>query len=151
MTELLDGISFEDLDEYTKRLARLRANDDVQPEIEYIDGKPVAWMPNVNQQKFMDCPAFECLMHGTRGGGKTDGLLMTFAQHCERGHDSAWRGLIIRQTYKELADVVQKSKKWFPAIFEGRTVYNEQNFSWKWKTGEMLMFRHLNQLSDYEK
>ena len=38
MTELLDGISFEDLDEYTKRLARLRANDDVQPEIEVVSG-----------------------------------------------------------------------------------------------------------------
>ncbi len=82
------------------------------------DGRPSIWCPQKGSQSdFMQCSVFECLYHGTRGPGKTDGLLMSFAQHVGRGHGAAWRGIIFRQTYPQLADIQAKSEKWFRMIF----------------------------------
>ena len=41
----------------------------------------VIWAPQPGSQAlFLSCPVFECLYEGTRGPGKTDALLMDFAQ-----------------------------------------------------------------------
>ena len=52
-------------------------------------GKPdrrAHWAAQEGSQKaFLSCPVFECLLHGNRGGGKTDTLLMDFAQHVGKG------------------------------------------------------------------
>lgn len=91
---------------------------------------------------------FEVLIEGTRGGGKTDCMLMAFASQVGRGFGSSWRGIIFRRTYPELKDIMEKSKKWFYKIFPGIT-YNESNREWRWKTGELLLFRHMASQDDY--
>ena len=41
-------------------------------------GQDIIWAPqDGSQNDFMACTVFECLIHGTRGGGKTDALLMS--------------------------------------------------------------------------
>lgn len=97
---------------------------------------------------FLSCPIFEALLEGTRGGGKTDALLMSFAQHCGKGFGEHWRGALFRLTYPQLADVVAKSKRWFYRIFPG-IQFNESNYVWKWPTGEMLFFRYGSSEEDY--
>lgn len=113
------------------------------------DGKPIVWAPqDGSQNDFMACTVFECLYHGTRGPGKTDGLLMSYAQYVGRGFGAAWRGIIFRQTYPQLADVQAKSEKWFRQIFGNGAKFNKSKMQWEWPTGEMLMFRHMSRTSD---
>jgi hypothetical protein len=107
------------------------------------------WVAQDGAQKlFLSCPVFEVLVEGTRGGGKTDMLLMDFAQHCGVGFAESWRGVLFRQTYPQLADVIAKSKKWFPRVFPG-VAFNEQKTTWTWPGGEQLLFRHMASPDDY--
>lgn len=118
----------------------------------YVDGKLVAWAPQPgSQEEFLSCPLFEALYHGTRGGGKTDSLLMDFAQHVGQGHGAAWRGILFRQTYPQLADVVAKSQRWFQQIFPTARFVRSgpHGMAWYFGTGEILMFRHMFSPDDY--
>ncbi|RKY05563.1 MAG: terminase, partial [Planctomycetota bacterium] len=109
----------------------------------------VVWEPQAGSQElFLSCPIFECLYEGTRGPGKTDALLMDYAQFVGQGFGAAWRGILFRNEYKHLEDVITKSQKWFPRIFPDAT-YNESKYVWKFGTGEKLYFRHAKRESDY--
>ena len=139
----------EEAEEYSRRLAVATATEDKVPP-RYIGGKKVIWSPyDGSQRTFMDCTLFEALYHGTRGPGKTDGLLMSFAQHVGKGFGPAWRGIIFRQTYPQLADVEAKSTKWFRAIWGDRVKFNRSKMMWEWDTGEVLLLRHMARPEDY--
>src|SRR5439155_14449823 len=57
-----------------------------------------AWAPQPGPQTaFIECPAFEVVYGGARGGGKTDASLGEFANHAERCGEAA-RGLFVRRT-----------------------------------------------------
>jgi hypothetical protein len=110
---------------------------------------PIAWRPNPGSQVlFLACPVFECLLEGTRGGGKTDALLMSFAQFVGAGFGAAWTGVLFRETYPQLADVVKKSKRWF-RIFFPAAKWNEQDYAWTFPSGERLLFRYGIKEDDY--
>lgn len=109
----------------------------------------LTWFRQPGSQKaFLACRTFEVLYEGTRGPGKTDALLMDFAQHVGKGYGEEWRGVLFRRTYPELADVIEKSKKWFHQIFP-KAVYNEGKSFWRWPDGEVLSFRHFKKEGDY--
>lgn len=109
----------------------------------------VTWSPQPGSQtQFMQCPLFEVLYHGTRGPGKTDGLLMDFAQSVGQGIGQAWSGILFRKTYPQLGDVVAKTHKWFPRIFPTAR-FNWSRMAWQWKSGEVLRFRHMARPEDY--
>jgi len=111
----------------------------------------VTWAPQAGSQTlFLACPIFECLYEGTRGPGKTDALLMDFAQHVGQGFGAAWRGILFRREYKELADVVTKSKKWFRQIFsKARFLESQSDYKWRFADGEELLFRTAKVKDDY--
>ncbi|MDA8115006.1 MAG: hypothetical protein M0Z43_09820 [Acidithiobacillus sp.] len=73
---------------------------------------------------------------------------MDFAQHCGEGFGANWRGILFRQSYPQLADVVAKSKKWFYQIFP-KARFNEASYTWKWPDGEELLLRHMKSPDDY--
>ena len=133
--------------EFESRLIKARDDEErVQP---IIKGKKVVWYPQDGSQVHMlQCPIFECLYHGTRGPGKTDGLIMSYAQHVGKGYGEAWAGILFRQTYPQLADVVAKSEKWFRQIFP-QANFNRTNMMWMWPNGERLLFRHMARPEDY--
>lgn len=107
------------------------------------------WAPQKgSQEAFLTCPVFEVLYEGTRGPGKTDALLMDFAQHCGQGYGPEWRGVLFRQTYKQLTDLINKSQKWFREVFPDAT-YNKADHTWTWPTGEQLLLRHMRTPNDY--
>lgn len=112
--------------------------------------KWAAWAPQPgSQQAFLASKnVFEVLFSGERGPGKTDALLMDFAQDIGRGYGEDWKGVLFRRTFPELKDVIDKSKKWFPLIFPG-CKYNEALHVWKFATGEQLLFRNFMKPSDY--
>ena len=100
-------VSEEDQQEYEREFAKASAgNEEDSAPKPQVNGVDVIWAPLPgSQEMFLSCPLFEVLFHGTRGPGKTDALLMAFAQHVGKGHGKAWRGIIFRQTYPQLADV----------------------------------------------
>lgn len=112
-------------------------------------GRAGVWAPQEGSQElFLQCKVFEAIYEGTRGPGKTDALIMDFAQHVGTGFGLDWRGILFRQTYPELQDVIDKSKKWFPQIWPDAK-FNEAKTFWTWATGEKLFFRQFQKPSDY--
>lgn len=108
-----------------------------------------AWAPQVgSQEAFMQCPATEVCYEGNRGPGKTDALIMDFCQHVGQGWGAEWRGILFRQTYPQLSDVIVKSHKWFPTIWPG-VKYNDSKHVWTWPTGETLTFSYGMREKDY--
>jgi len=78
----------------------------------------VVFKPNPGSQtNFLSCPVYEVLITGTRGSGKTLILLMDYLKDVGVGWGPSWRGIIFRQTYKQLFDVMQKAHEWIPQIF----------------------------------
>jgi hypothetical protein len=102
-----------------------------------------------SQEAFLAAtPIFEVLYEGTRGGGKTDCLLMSFCNHVGKGYGSSWKGILFRQTYKQLTDVISKTKKWIPMIWPDAK-FNHSEHHWVWPTGEMLLLRQFAKEDDY--
>lgn len=138
----------EEKEEFQRRLTQAVTYENVIP-LRRAANQNVVWSPlQGSQTNFMSCSIFEALFHGTRGNGKTDALLMAFAQHVGRGYGSAWRGIIFRQSYPQLADIQAKSEKWFRQIFP-EAKFNRAKMMWEWPTGEALMFRHMSRPEDY--
>lgn len=109
----------------------------------------VIWQPLPGSQTlFLNCPHFEVLFEGTRGPGKTDALLMDFLQDVGAGFGAAWRGILFRETYPQLKDIIAKSKKWIHQIFPGAK-YNKQDHAWTFPDGEELIFSHIRTPDDY--
>lgn len=111
--------------------------------------KNTIWTPHPgSQQQFLRCPADEALLHGNRGGGKTDCLLMDYLQHVGVGYGAEYRGIIFREEYTQLTDVINKSKKWISQIFPGAK-YNNSDHKWTFPEGEELYLRYMRLPSDY--
>lgn len=105
-------------------------------------------MPGSQEAFLASSPIFEVLFHGTRGGGKTDSLLMSFAMHVGKGFGGAWKGILFRQTYKQLTDVISKTKKWIPQIWPDAK-FNHSDSVWTWASGEQLLLRQFSKVDDY--
>ena len=103
-----------------------------------------------SQRAFLRSPVYETLYSGERGPGKTDTILMDFAQDVGVGHGHHWRGVIFRRTYPELEDIIEKARNWFSQFFP-EAKYNAGKSWWRWPTGEVLMFRNFERPSDYWK
>jgi len=113
--------------------------------------KNVIWKPMPGSQEafLASTPVFEVLFEGTRGGGKTDSLLMSFCMHVGKGYNASWKGILFRQTYKQLTDVISKTKKWIPQIWP-EAKFNHSEHTWTWPTGEQLLLRQFAKTSDYD-
>jgi hypothetical protein len=118
----------------------------------YIRGREdvhVAWAPQPgSQEAFLSCPVTEALIEGNTGGGKTDALLMDFAQFVGRGFGRDWCGILFRRAFTELGDIIGKSLHWFSQIFPKAT-YNQQAHEWRFPDGETLRFGYMDSEVDY--
>lgn len=146
----MTGVTLDEAAEFAAQLEEARSRELAVPIRVTEDGRPIVWSPQPGSQtSFLACPITEVLYHGTRGPGKTDALLMSFAQFVGRGYGAAWRGILFRQTYPQLADVVAKSEKWFRRIFPGAKLNRSTPMHWEWPTGERLLLRHMKSPDDY--
>lgn len=111
---------------------------------------PVIWeaWPG-SQKKFLTCPVWECLLHGNRGGGKTDVLIMDFLQGVGVGYCADYKGLLLREATTELGDVISKTRKWIPRIFP-MAKYNGSKKIWTFPEGETLWLNYARTEEDYE-
>jgi hypothetical protein len=104
-----------------------------------------AWAPQAGpQHAFIECPVFEVVYGGARGGGKTDACLGEFAIHAEiYGKDA--KGLFVRRSGVAL----------IPTIERARVIFREVGARWQeaknrfvFPGGAVLYFRHLENLAD---
>jgi hypothetical protein len=109
----------------------------------------VIWTPHPGSQVlFLTCPVYEVLLSGARGSGKTECLLIDFAKDVGKGYGANWLGVLFRQSFPQLKDVIRKSMRLFPRMFPGCT-FNKNELTWTFPQGEELSFRFINDPNDY--
>lgn len=124
-----------------------RFNERIAEEMER--GSRANWMPQSGpQQLFLQCPCREVLLEGTRGSSKTDALLMDFLQHTQKGYGPEWRGILFRETYKQLEHIISKTKQFFRPLTYN-PVYNSTAHTWVFPEGEELLLRFMRVADDY--
>lgn len=111
----------------------------------------VVWRPLPGSQSLaLSCPCDEILYEGTRGPGKTAAQLARFRRNVGVGYGSFWRGIIFDLEYKDLADLIVQSKRFYNAFGDGATFLSSaSDLKWKWPTGEELLFRYGKSEDDY--
>ena len=117
-----------------------------------VDGYRVVWKPLPGMQELaLSCPANELLLEGTRGPGKSEIQLAIFRKWVGQGFGSHWRGIIFDRAYKNLDDLVIKSKRFFGSLGDGAEwKASNKEYKWVWPTGEELLFRQLRTKDDYQ-
>lgn len=99
----------------------------------------------------LSCPCNHIMLEGTRGGGKSEAQLMAFRMRVGLGYGAYWRGVIFDREYKNLDDLIAKSKKIFGKFNDGaRFLASKGDYKWVWPTGEELLFRVVKKASDYD-
>lgn len=111
----------------------------------------VIWEPLAGSQALaLSCPCNHILYEGTRGPGKTDAQLMYFRRFVGIGYGQFWRGVIFDREYKNLDDLISKSKRWFRQFGDGAKFSSSpSHLKWVWPTGEELWFRVMKTEQDY--
>lgn len=105
--------------------------------------------PNSSQAIAYGIKADHILYCGTRGPGKTAVQLGRFKRRVGVGYGEFWRGIIFDREFKNLADLVAQSKRFFKDT-GGRFLHSASEYKWVWPTGEELLFRHVKKLEDYD-
>lgn len=123
----------------------------LRPRLKKMSQLKVVWQPLPGSQALaISCPCNEILYEGTRGPGKTDAQLMYFRRFVGIGYGAFWRGVIFDREYKNLDDLISKSKRWFPQFNDGaRFLASKGDYKWVWPTGEELLFRQAKKKDDY--
>ncbi len=86
----------------------------------------------------------EVLYGGAAGGGKSDALVMEALRQVEI---PAYKGLILRKTYPQLTELLEKSLRYYPAAFPGAR-FHEQKHSWSFPSGAKIVFGSLQHEKD---
>lgn len=82
----------------------------------------------------------ELLFGGARGGGKSSYLLGDYCTGAIQG--PPWRGILFRQTYPELEELIHLSRSIVPACWPG-SEWLQQPKTWKLPNGAELRMRNL--------
>ena len=106
--------------------------------------RPVIWRPQPRQAAFMARSEDEALYGGAAGGGKSDALVMEALRQI---HIPYYKGLILRKTYPQLSELVEKSLHYYPLADPGAT-YNATGHVWRFSSGAKIFFGSLPHAKD---
>jgi len=110
--------------------------------------KVTVWQPQEGPQEAAIRAPFlhELFYGGAAGGGKSDYLLGDFLMDIEQGDN--WTGILFRQSYPALEELVERSHQIFPKT---GAIYKVGASQWQWGNGAILKFRHMENLYDFTK
>lgn len=110
--------------------------------------RDILWQPSPKQGEFLAAGEDEVLYGGAAGGGKSDGLLID-ALGLEQGacELKAYQGILFRRTYKELRDLIDRSREIYGQNCPGAR-YHDTDHIWTWPSGAKLEFGHINHPND---
>ncbi|MBE6818172.1 MAG: Terminase-like family protein [Ruminococcaceae bacterium] len=104
----------------------------------------IIWQPQPKQRQFQERPEYEALYGGAAGGGKSDALL---AEALRQVHIPHYKALILRKTYPQLAELVDRSRAiYLPAFPAAR--YNAQAHCWLFPSGAKIYFGSMQHTKD---
>lgn len=104
----------------------------------------VVWKPQPRQKIFMSRFENEALYGGAAGGGKSDCAVAEALRQVSIPH---YRGLILRKTYPQLSELVDRSREiYLPSFPEAK--YNEQKHCWTFPSGAKIYFGAMQHTKD---
>jgi hypothetical protein len=86
----------------------------------------------------------EALYGGAAGGGKSDALVM---EPTRQVHIPHYKGLILRKTYPQLTELIEKSLMYYPKAFPGAK-YNASEHTWRFPSGAKIVFGSMQHSQD---
>ncbi len=104
-----------------------------------MSGERILWKPQPKQAAFMARPEDEALYGGAAGGGKSDALVIEALRQVHIPH---YKGLILRKTYPQLSELIDKAYKYYPAAFP-RARYHSTSHTWHFPSGAKIIFGSL--------
>ena len=104
----------------------------------------VIWTPQPRQAEFMRRLEDEALYGGAAGGGKSDCALAEALRQISIPH---YRGLILRKTYPQLSELIDRSHEIYSAACSG-AVFNDSKHVWQFPSGAKIYFGSLAHVSD---
>lgn len=104
----------------------------------------VIWKPQPKQELFMSRPEYEALYGGSAGGGKSDALVNEALRQVHIPH---YKGLIIRKTFPQLSELIEKSLRYYSKAFPGAK-YNESKHTWTFPSGAKVIFGSMQHTKD---
>jgi hypothetical protein len=107
----------------------------------------ISWSPQPRQARFISCPAQEIFFGGSRGGGKTDGVIGHFYARAMRWGPAA-KGLVLRRTLKGLRAFERRAKEIYGSIFSVKDHYNETEKMWTFPNGATLILNYCDTDAD---
>ncbi len=107
------------------------------------------WSPQPGPQTYaITTKAFcdELLFGGSRGGGKSEFMLMDFMQDVKEWKGK-WHGILFRRSYPQLDDIVQRAQEVYRIVF-GQDGWRQGDYTYRFPGGSTLKFRHLDNDAD---
>ena len=109
-----------------------------------MENNNIIWSPQPKQAALMRRFEDEALYGGAAGGGKSDCAL---AEALRQVSHPAYRGLILRKTYPQLSELIDRSQAIYAAAFP-EAKWNEQKHCWTFPSGAKIHFGAMQHLSD---
>lgn len=102
------------------------------------------WQPQPRQKEFMSRSEDEALYGGAAGGGKSDALVIEATRQVHIPH---YKGLILRKTYPQLTELIEKSLRYYSVAFPDAR-YNAGDHTWRFKSGAKIVFGSMQHSKD---
>lgn len=100
----------------------------------------ILWQPTDKQAEFLSASDDEVLFGGAAGGGKSDAIVIDgLGAATNAWKNPKYRGLLIRRTFPQLRELIDRTRVIYPAIDPGAK-YKEADKAWEFSSGAKLIF-----------